>query len=156
MPALHFRFRPRYRGVAWVAIAIGAAVLVRAAIVGATGLVWASGAAGVALGILYLLSPTWRMTVAVDDDALEVARAGERRFRLPWADVVRVIASPSTHTCFVDGGAPDRSLLVPGDGAPAPYAIEGRDQLFAAIVARVPAGRLVEVDLLERHRDLDR
>ena len=44
---------------------------------------------------------------------------------------MRVVAAPTTHTCFVDGGAPERSLLVPGDGAPAPYDLEDREALVA-------------------------
>jgi len=54
---------------------------------------------------------------------------------------VRVVASPATSSCFIDGGAPERSLLVPGDGAPAPYDIADRAALVEAILARVPATR---------------
>jgi hypothetical protein len=90
----------------------------------------------------------------VDDDALALVAAGDARprFRVAWSDVVKVVASPSTRTCFVDGGEPQRSLLVPGDGAPAPYDIEDRGALYDQIVARVAGDRIVEVDLLERHR----
>jgi hypothetical protein len=98
---------------------------------------------GVALGAAYLASPTWRLVVVVDDDGLEVVR----RFRIAWKDVVRVVASPSTKTCFVDGGAPEKSLLVPGVGAPAPYAIENREALYDFIVAHAP--KVEEVTTLE-------
>ena len=125
-----FRFRPRYRALAAGAIAVG---LVAAA-----------------LGGLYLGSPAWKLQVLVDDDALEVRSGEDRRFRLAWPEVVRVVASPATATCFVDGGAPERSLLVPGIGAPAPYQIERRAELYAAIVAHVPAERIRQVELLER------
>jgi hypothetical protein len=81
-----------------------------------------------------------------------VLSSGDRRFRLRWDEVKGVIASPSTQTCFVDGGTAERSLLVPGDGAPAPYAIEDATALYRAIVARVPPERVREVDLLERAR----
>jgi hypothetical protein len=37
---------------------------------------------------------------------------------------------------------------VPGDGAPAPYRIERRDELFDEILARVPAAKIEEVALL--------
>ena len=63
---------------------------------------------------------------------------------------------PTTHTCFVDGGAPERSLLVPGDGAPAPYDIEERRALFDAILAHVPPERVTTVESLEKARELMR
>lgn len=150
LPA-RYRFRPRFRGLAALAMVLGVGL-------GGFGLV-AGGAAstalvvigmgGAALGGLYLGSPAWRIEVVVDDDALEVLAAGDRRFRLPWSEVTSVIASPSTETCFVDGGAPERSLLVPGNGAPAPYAIEDAAGLYRAIVARTPREKVREVALLE-------
>jgi hypothetical protein len=153
LPA-RYRFRPRFRGLAVSALVLGVAL-------GGYGLV-AGGAAstalvvigmgGAALGGLYLGSPAWRMEVLVDDEALEVLASGDRRFRLPWGDVTSVIASPSTETCFVDGGAPERSLLVPGDGAPAPYAIENAPGLYRAIVEHAPRERVREVPLLETAR----
>lgn len=153
LPA-RYRFRPRFRGLAVLAMVLGVAL-------GGYGLV-AGGAAstalvvigmgGAALGGLYLGSPAWRIEVIVDDQALEVLASGERRFRLPWSEVTSVIASPSTETCFVDGGAPERSLLVPGDGAPAPYAIEDAATLYRTIVAHTPPGRVREVALLETTR----
>lgn len=152
MAARRFAFRPRYRGVAWTSIGLGAALETAVAFFRLPWPAIASGLVGVALGSFYLVSPVWTIEVVVDDDALEVLQRGERRFRLPWAEVVRVIASPSTHTCFVDGGDPDRSLLVPGDGAPAPYAIADRDALYDAIVAHVARDKIEEVELLERAR----
>lgn len=149
-----YRFRPRFRALAISAMVLGVAL-------GGYGLV-AGGAAstalvvigmgGAALGGLYLGSPAWRIEVLVDDEALEVLSAGDRRFRLPWGEVSSVIASPSTETCFVDGGAPERSLLVPGDGAPAPYAIDDGPGLYRAIVARTPPHLVREVTLLETAR----
>ncbi len=149
-----FRFRPRFRALAALAMVLGVAL-------GGFGL-FAGGAAstalvviglgGAALGGLYLGSPAWRIEVLVDDDGLEVLAAGDRRFRLLWADITHVIASPTTETCFVDGGAPERSLLVPGDGAPAPYAIDDAPALYRAIVARTPRDRVREVSLLETAR----
>jgi len=147
-----FRFRPRYRGIAWTAIGIGAAL---AAVAAGAGLAWpaiAAGAAGVALGAFYLVSPTWSIEVAVDDGALEVLQNGDRRFRLPWSQVKEVVASPTTKTCFVDGGDPDSSLLVPGEGAPAPYAIAESDALYDFITSHVARDRVVEVALLEAHK----
>ena len=108
----------------------------------------ATGALGVALGAFYLVSPRGRLEVIVDDAGLEVGTP--RRAALPpaWSDVVKVIASPTTSTCFVDGGDPERSLLVPGDGAPAPYDIADRDALYAIIVEHVDPAKLEEVELL--------
>lgn len=148
-----FRFRPRYRALAIVSIGLGVGLagLGAAAMTGEvrTGAL-VLGVIGAVLGILYLLSPAWRIVVHVDDTGLEVTARGDRRFLLPWADVKEVVASPSTTTCFVDGGDPGRSLLVPGDGAPAPYDIEDKAELYAAIVERVGAERVRVVELLER------
>lgn len=147
-----FRFRPRYRGVAYVAMALGALLLVCPLLFELGGASYwfalGSGIAGVLLGSLYLLSPTWRIEVVAGDQGLEVLSRGDRKFLLPWDQVERVIASPSTRTCFVDGGDPARSLLVPGDDAPAPYAIEDKDRLYAMIVERVAADRVTEVSTL--------
>jgi hypothetical protein len=153
MPTRH-RFRPRYRGVAWTAAAVGGSLAVVSAAAGFLALPLVTGAIGVVMGAAYLASPTWRLAVTVDDDGLEVGAPRRRRFRLAWADVVRVVASPSTHTCFVDGGAPERSLLVPGAGAPAPYDLEDRPALVAAILAHVPPERVTTVDSMEQARDL--
>jgi hypothetical protein len=150
------RFRPRFRGVAWSAIGLGAALGVGGLVLGVSGsaliAIVVACAAGLGLGAAYLASPAWRLTVLVDDEALEVTAGGERRFRLPWREVVRVIASPSTRTCFVDGGTPERSLLVPGDGASAPYDLEDKTALYDAILAHVPATIVREVTLLETAR----
>lgn len=143
------RFRPRYRGVAWTAVGVGGSLAGVAAAIGFVMVPLVSGLAGIAIGAAYLASPTWRLAVTVDDDGLEVGSTTKRRFRLPWSDVVRVVASPTTHTCFVDGGAPERSLLVPGDGAPAPYDLTDRTALYDAILAHVPADKVETVETLE-------
>lgn len=154
MAPARFRFRPRFRALAMMALALGAGLALYGLVAdgaAASGMVIA-GLLGAALGALYLASPAWRIEVLVDDHALEVRAAGARRFRLAWSEIAGVTASPSTETCFVDGGSPERSLLVPGDGAPAPYAIEDRAALYHAIVARTPPQRVREVELLERAR----
>ena len=56
------------------------------------------------------------------------------------------------HRSQFDGGAPERSLLVPGDGAPAPYDIEDKPALYAAILAAVPADRVETVETIEAAR----
>jgi hypothetical protein len=148
-----FRFKPRYRGLAISALGVGGALgVVSIAALGAALLPLVTGAAGVVLGAGYLMSPSWKLEVAIDDDALEVRTQKATKFRVPWTDVVRVVASPTTNTCFVDGGAPERSLLVPGVGAPAPYDLEDRPALVAAILAHVPADKVQTVDTLEAAR----
>lgn len=129
---------------------IGGSVAVVAMLVGFAAVPLAAGALGVALGAAYLASPTWRITVTIDDDGLTVGSPRRQRFRLAWHEIVRVVASPSTSTCFVDGGAPERSLLVPGDGAPAPYDIADRQALVEAILAHVPADKVKTVASLDR------
>ena len=145
------RFRPRYRGIAWTAIGLGGTLAALAAGIGFVMLPLATGAIGMAFGAAYLASPTWRLEVVTDDDGFEVRSRKRSRFRLAWSDVVRVVASPSTHTCFVDGGSPEHSLLVPGVGAPAPYDVEDRATLVATILARVTPDRIETVESLEQH-----
>lgn len=119
---------------------------------GAAAYALAGGMAGALLGMLYLVSPAWKIEVVVHEHALEVLSRGYRRFLLPWDQVVKLVAAPATGTCFVDGGRPDRSLLIPGPGASAPYDIENKAALYEAIVARVPAERRIEVETLETAR----
>ncbi|HEY6033321.1 MAG TPA: hypothetical protein VIV58_03650 [Kofleriaceae bacterium] len=149
MASNQFPFRPRYRGVALTSIGVGGALGAIALVsLGAALLPLATGAIGVVLGTGYLLSPSWKLAVVIDDDALEVRSPTKSRFRLPWSEVVKVVASPTTHTCFVDGGTPERSLLVPGDGAPAPYDIADKPALVAAILAHVTPDKVETVDTL--------
>ena len=145
-----FRFRPRYRGLAWGSMGVGGAVAIVATAAGAVAMPLVTGALGIALGAAYLASPTWRIAVTIDADGFTVGSPRRQRFRLTWNDVVRVVASPSTSTCFVDGGKPERSLLVPGDGAPAPYDIADRKALVEAILAHVAADKIRTVDSLDQ------
>jgi hypothetical protein len=146
-----YRFRPKQPGVALAACVLGAGLAV-------SGVVderwsWAVlGAVAAVLGFLYLVSPAWRTEVVIDGEALEVLSRGDRRFRLPWSEVKRVVVARASATAFVDGGAPDRSLLLPGRGARAPYRIENQPDLLAHILSRVAADRVVEVDRLDRFR----
>jgi hypothetical protein len=148
-----FRFVPRFKGLAYAAMGLGLAMIALAILFSLGGasaaFAWGCGVAGLALGALYLASPAWRIEVLTDGDGLEVQAGGDRRFRLAWGEVVRVIASPSTRTCLLDGGDPDRSLIVPGPGAHAPYDIADKGRLYEIIVSRVPAERIEEVELLE-------
>lgn len=151
--AQHYRFRPRFGGVAVLVLISSAGLFAGVWLAGMTGTSRTLGLVGSVLGVvltvLYLVSPAWKLTVHVRDDALEVTSAGDRRFLLPWTEVVRVVASPETRTCFVDGGDPGRSLLVPGPGASAPYDIADKAALYDAILARVPAEVVETVDLIE-------
>jgi len=151
--ALRFRFRPGRPLVAAAAAVLGAG-LVASSLVGAPvpgrAMAIGLGAVGLVLAVLYLVSPAWRTEVVVDDDGLEVLNRGDRRFRLAWTDIVRVVAAPASATAFVDGGEPARSLLLPGPGARAPYRIAGQRELFDQIRARVPRERVTEVDRLNR------
>lgn len=144
------RFRPRYHGMAWGSIGLGGALGAAGTALGFALVPLAGGALGIACGIAYLASPAWKLAIVADDEGIEVRDHKGPRFRLAWADIVRVVASPSTKTCFVDGGAPERSILVPGVGAPAPYAIENREALFDTILARVGADRVETVETLEQ------
>ncbi|HEV7556613.1 MAG TPA: hypothetical protein VGO00_14210 [Kofleriaceae bacterium] len=144
------RFRPRFRGVAIAAIGVGGSLAAITAI--AAGLVLLpiiTGAIGVAIGSAYLASPVWRLAVTADETGLVVAGPDRQRFALAWADIARVVASPTTRTCFVDGGTPEKSLVVPGQGANAPYDLEDKHALYDAIMAHVPADKVRIVDTLE-------
>jgi len=134
---------------------VGSAVAIVATAAGAVAVPLVTGALGIALGAAYLASPTWRITVTVDDDGLTVGSPNRERFRLAWNDIVRVVASPATSTCFVDGGKPERSLLVPGDGAPAPYDIADRKALVETILAHVAADRVRTVESLDQANATD-
>lgn len=147
-----FRFQPRYRGLAMVAIAGGAALAAAPLVVipEARWIAITLGCIGCLLGVLYLRSPTWRFEVRVDDESLEVVNGhGDRVFRLRWDEIERVIASAATSTCVVSGGTAETTLIVPGPGAPAPYAIDDRQALYDTIVRRAPADRIEQVDLIE-------
>jgi hypothetical protein len=146
------RFIPRFRALAILAVVAGAG----ATIAGIAGLLataaLAAGAIGCGFGAAYLLSPTWRIAVEAGSDALRVTRGKKELFALPWAEVEQVVASPSTSTCFVDGGDPERSLLVPGFGAPASYDITNKATLVASILEAVPSERVTEVETLDRYQ----
>lgn len=145
-----FAFRPRYRGLAWSSIGVGGGIAALAVALGAVTVPLVSGVLGIALGAAYLASPTWRIAVTVDETGLRVGSPRRERFALAWGDIVRVVASPTTQSCFVDGGAPERSLLVPGDGAPAPYDIADRGALFDTILAHVAADKVRTVESLDK------
>ncbi len=141
-----FPLRPRFRALAWGTIGLGGVLSTLA--LWAPPIILVSGVLGLGLGGTYLLSPTWRLTVVVNDESLAVMAGDNPRFTLPWSEVHKVIASPTTRTCFVDGGSPERRIMIPGDGAPAPYRIDRREALYEWILARVPADKVEQVDLI--------
>lgn len=141
--ASRHRFKPRYRGVALTSLGAGG-ILGIAGFASLGALPIAMGLVGVVLGAGYILSPSWRLEVITDDDGLEV----KGKFRIAWGDIVKVISAPTDHTMFIDGGVPEHSLLVPGDGAPAPYDLEDKPGLCAAVLAHVPADKVETVETL--------
>lgn len=145
-----YRFRPRYRGVAWTTIGVGGGLAGTGIAMGLMVLPVAAGAFGIGLGLAYLLAGSWKYRVVTDDDGIEVRDQKGTRFRLLWSEIKRVVASPSTNTCFIDGGAPEQSILVPGVGAPAPYSITDSAKLFAEVLARVTPDRVKTVETLEQ------
>jgi len=145
-----FAFRPRYRALAWSAIGTGGALTTVGALLGFAVTPLVAGGIGLVLGAAYLVSPTWRIAVTVDDAGLTVGSPGRERFRLAWGDIVRVVASRATSSCFIDGGSPERSLLVPGDGAPAPYDIADRQALFETVLAHVANDKVKLVASLDQ------
>lgn len=152
-PLAQFRFRPRYRMLAWGAVLMGALLLGYAVYSGqARALATAMGLAGITLGLVYMASPVWRYRVVIYKDRLEVESAKATRFSVPFAEVQAFIASPSTNTGFVNGGSPERSLLVPGPGASASYDIEDKPRLFALLREHIAVERTQVVESLTAWR----
>lgn len=141
-----YPLRPRFRALAWGAAGLGGALT--AAAWWAPPVVLISGVTGLALGASYLLSPTWRLAVVTSAQGLTLEGRRGPRFTLAWTDIHKVIASPTTKTCFVDGGEPQRRLMVPGEGAPAPYWIERRAELYDEILAAVASDKVETVTLI--------
>jgi hypothetical protein len=138
--------------MAWSSVGVGVPVATIGAVAGFVVMPMVFGALSIAAGLAYLNSPTWKLEVVVDDAGLEVRTPKVSKLKLAWADVVKVVASPATHTCHVDGGAPERSLLVPGVGAPAPYDIADKAALVDAILAHVAADKVITVERLELYK----
>jgi hypothetical protein len=138
-----YPFRPRYRGLAWGSLGLGG--VLGAFAFWTPPVILVSAICGIGLGGTYLLSPTWNLEVVTSEEGLSVESRGKPRFTLRWADVQKVIASPSTKTCFVDGGAAEHRIMIPGDGAPAPYRIERRAELYDTILAHVAADKVETV-----------
>jgi hypothetical protein len=148
-----YRFKPRFVGVAFVSLSIGVVLIAAAATITpdrfSSVFALITGAAGVFLSFTYLRSPVWRLAVEVQESDLVIWSGTEEKLRLPWSDVTRVVMDSDREVCFVDGGTPDRSLLVPGPAAPASYVIAKREELIDAILAHVPKDIIVDPDDVE-------
>jgi len=138
-----YRFRPRFVGVAFVSLSLGVTLVAAALTVAPDRLSSTfsliSGIAGLCLGYLYLRSPVWKLAVDIQETDLVIWSGTAERLRLPWSQVSRVVVDPDHELCFVDGGSPEKSLLVPGPGAQASYVIAKRRQLINAILSHVPS-----------------
>jgi hypothetical protein len=146
-----FRFRPKFLVIPIAASAMGIAAAVVGLISGMNPLAAiAIGSFGPLLGFLYLRAPAWRYSVVVEDETIAVFLGDTLRFRLPWNEVKEVVCNDELKVLFLDGGAPEKSLLVPGPGAPAPYRIEDAARLYDLILAHVPPERCRRVASLER------
>ncbi len=149
-----YRFRPRFIGAAFLSLSFGVVLIASAATITPDTMsamfAFFTGSAGLFMGFAYLKSPIWKLAVDVsDDDDLILWNGKEERMRLPWAEIKEIVVDSDRLTCFVDGGSSDRSLLVPGPGAPAKYDIRKKAQLIKAILARVPE------DLVQTQPKLD-
>ena len=98
-----------------------------------------TGAAGLFFGFAYLRSPIWKLFVDVGDEAITVWNGVDVRMSLAWGEVERVVLDDERTTMFVDGGSPERSLLIPGPASPASYLVRRKDALIEDILARVDA-----------------
>jgi hypothetical protein len=148
-PGVH-RFRPRYRAIPWVVAAVGLAMLAFALLGQASGasrtFAIVAGAIGPIIALAYLRSGVWKIEVAVDDQGMTVRKGSQVRFQLPWSEVKEVVYSEHYPTLFIDGGTPERSLLVPGPGVPAQYRIERNEELCTFVRAHVPREKQRAVD----------
>jgi hypothetical protein len=138
-PAAEFRLGPRWPWLAWVIGGFGALLL---------GFAWvasveaatrygetAAGVLVIAMALAYARSPMWRSHVVVDERGLRVVGPRGTRLDLPWADVQRVVAAPSSKTCYLRADVADRSFIVPGPNMAVPYRIQDREALYDRIVA---------------------
>lgn len=145
-----YRFKPRFLGVAFVSLSLGVVLIAAAATLtpDRVSSIFAliTGTIGVFLSFTYLRSPVWRLALDVQESDLVLWNGTTERLRLPWSDITRVVVDPDREVCFVDGGSPDKSILVPGPAAPASYVITKRDELIDAILAHVPSEVIVNPD----------
>lgn len=142
-----YRLRPRYRLLPASAASIGAMIAAFGALQGPFALV-AVGGAATALGAAYWFSPTWKIRLVTSADELQFHTArGVKSLR--WSQVRRLFVDRVHRTCLIVGSGAETSLIVPGVGAPAPYDIENKSELFDEIVAAVATARQRDVTSIE-------
>lgn len=144
-----FRLRPRYGTLALAAAVVGLAIMV-IGLVAATGAsrtyAVGCGIAGVTLALLYRLSPVWRLRLRLNETGVSVLRGDELRLELGWGDVERVIVAADGESCYLWGGSVERSLLVAGPQARAPYIVDDRARLLTAITEAIGEERVERAD----------
>jgi hypothetical protein len=72
---------------------------------------WICGGGAVVLAILWLLER--RPVLVIDAEGYQVEERGQKRLRVPFAEVRRARAVPAEHAMYVDCGDPGRNLLLP-------------------------------------------
>jgi len=141
-----YRFKPRFVSVAFLSLSLGVLLITAGATltpdIKSSVFAFAVGALGVFLSFSYLRSPVWKLAVDIQDNDLVVWNGTEERLRLSWSAVLRVVVDEQHQHCYVDGGTPEQSLLVPGPGAAASYAINKRHKLIKEILAKVPSAKV--------------
>lgn len=142
---MRYRFRPKYRVIPWISAGLGVAILGIGLFVDLDResriFALASGIFGPALAAMYLASSAWKLAIETGEDGLKLWAGSELRFTIAWSEVVKLIHSPTHKTAFVDGGVPDKSLVLPGPGVPAPYRIEKQAALYGELLGRIPKDR---------------
>ena len=147
-----FFLRPRFVFLAGTTIVIGFLFFIAGIVLEEQTLMIIIGLVGIILSSLYLFSSAWKLYIHVDKTAIEVIdHKNKVHVTLPWNEIEKVIASPSTHTCYIDSGDTRSSILIPGVGATASYSIKYHKELFHLILNHVPDNRVLYVDLLEEY-----
>lgn len=145
-----YRFKPRFVGVAFVSLSFGVVLIAASATLTpdrfSSVFAFITGTAALLLSFLYLRSPVWKLAVDVQESGLVLWSGTEEKLRLSWADITRVVVDKDREMCFVDGGSPEVSIMVPGPAAPASYVVAKREQLIEAILAHIPADKIVDPD----------
>ncbi len=157
MDGKHYQLRPRYAGLSYLALAVSISFGVLALSFNLSPQVRnvALGicVVGLGLAVAYQLSPVRRLQVVVSPQGIGLQSGEHQRFFLPWSQVKQVIASPQTSTCYVDGGSSEHSIIVPGVGAPAPYDIVNKLELYKEILRYTPESAIRYVESLETSKE---
>ncbi len=142
-----YPFSPRFKFVAYAALVLGAVALTGAIIAGGVS-GWVIGLLCISSGAAYLLSPAWKIVIETNENGITVFQKQKTRFSLPWSSVERFLVMPDEKAAFVDGGSPEKSVLIPGPGAQAGYQIVEKAALIREISKRIPAHRIKAVENL--------